>query len=226
MFARIKKSGRHQYLQIVENRKIKGKVVQRVLVTLGRMDQLQGKERIETLIRSLSRFSEKVLLILSGHSDVSASARKIGPALIFERRWKELGIKKVIQNLLCERKFEFDVERAIFLTVLHRLFVSGSDRSCDKWRRDYVIQEVEALSLHHLYRAMAFVGEEVEDQSGATPFVPRCHKDRIEEGMFFERRDLFTGLDLVFLIRSLSTLKGKEEKALGKEDTAGIIVRI
>jgi hypothetical protein len=187
MFARIKKSGRNQYLQIVENRKIKGKVVQRVLVTLGRMDQLHQKDRIETLIRSLSRFSEKVLLILSGQTDVSASARKIGPALIFERLWKELGIKKVIRGLLCERKFEFNVERAIFLTVLHRLFVSGSDRSCGRWRRDYVIEGVEALSLHHLYRAMAFVGEEVEDQNGATPFAPRCHKDLIEEGIFFER---------------------------------------
>jgi hypothetical protein len=42
------------------------------------------------------------------------------------------------------------VERAIFLTVLHRLFVSGSDRSCDRWHRDYVIDGIDALSLHHL----------------------------------------------------------------------------
>src|SRR5512139_3952315 len=116
MFARVKKSGNHQYLQIVENRKIKGKVIQRVIVTLGRMDQLQEKDRIETLIQSLSRFSEKVLLVLSGKSDVSASAQKIGPTLIFERVWEELGIKKVLQELLSDRKFDFDVERAIFLT--------------------------------------------------------------------------------------------------------------
>jgi len=172
MFARIKKSGKYEYLQIVENRKIKGKVVQRVIATLGRMDQLHQKDRIETLIRSLSRFSEKVLLILSGKSDVSAYAKKIGPALIFERLWNELGIKEVIQGLLSGRKFEFDVERAIFLTVVHRLFVSGSDRSCDKWRRDYVMEGVEQLSLHHLYRAIAFVGEKTEDQRGAIPFCP------------------------------------------------------
>ena len=217
MFARIKKSGRHQYLQIVENRKIKGKVVQRVLVTLGRMDQLHKKDRIETLIRSLSRFSEKVLLILSGKSDVSASAKKIGPALIFERLWKELGIQKVTRGLLGERKFEFDVERAIFLTVLHRLFVSGSDRSCDRWRRDSVIEGVHALSLHHLYRAMAFLGEEVQDQSGATPFAPRCHKDLIEERIFFERRELFTGLDLVFFDTTSLCFEGEGGEALGQK---------
>ncbi len=217
MFARIKKSGQYKYLQIVENRKIKGKVIQRVIATIGRMDQLQAKGQIETLIRSLSRYSEKVLLILSGKSDVNASAKKIGPALIFERLWNELGIEKVIKNLLSDRKFEFDVERAIFLTVLHRLFPSGSDRSCEKWRRDYAIEGVEELSLHHLYRAMAFVGEEIEDQRGGTPFAPRCIKDLIEEGIFFERRDLFTGLDLVFFDTTSLYFEGQGGETLGQK---------
>jgi len=130
---------------------------------------------------------------LSGKGDVSARPKKIGPSLIFERLWKELGIKKVIRGFLADRKFEFDVERAIFLTVLHRLFVSGPDRVCDRWDR-----RLDNLCLHHLYRAMAFLGQPVADERDATPFAPRCMKDLIEEGLFFERRDLFTGLDLVF----------------------------
>jgi len=145
MFARIKKSGKHQYLQIVENRRENKKTVQRVISTVGRMDRLQAKGDIENLVRSLSRFSEKTLLILSGKSEVNASAKKIGPPLIFERLWKELGIKRVIKDLLAGRKFDFDVERAIFLTVLHRLLVSGSDRSCDTWHGDYVISGVDEL---------------------------------------------------------------------------------
>ena len=215
MFARVKTSGRYQYLQIVENRKVGGKVKQRVIATIGRLDQLQAKGQVETLIRSLSRYSEKVLLILSGKSDVSASAKKIGPALIFERLWKELAIQEIIGNLLRGRKFEFDVERAIFLTVLHRLLVSGSDRSCEKWRRDYVIEGVEGLSLHHLYRAMTFLGEETEDQRDATPFSPRCTKDLIEEEMFFRRRDLFTGLDMVFFDTTSIYFEGQGGEGLG-----------
>jgi len=198
MFARIKKSGKYQYLQIVENRKVKGKVKQRVISTIGRMDRLQEKDRVEILIRSLSRFSEKALLILSGRSDVSADAVKIGPSIIFERLWRETGIQRAIKKMLAGRKFEFDVERAIFLTVLHRLMVSGSDRFCEKWRRDYRIEGVEHLDLHHLYRAMGFLGEELDDQKGATPFSPRCTKDRIEELMFSAQRDLFSELELVF----------------------------
>ena len=99
MFARIKKSGKYQYLQIVENNKVKGKVKQRVIATIGRMDQLQDKGRIETLIRSLGRFSEKAMLILTGHSDPDAVTVKIGPALIFERLWEQTGIKKALLML-------------------------------------------------------------------------------------------------------------------------------
>src|ERR1035441_5631394 len=144
MFARVKKSGSYQYLQIVENRWEKGKVLQRVITTLGRLDQMTEKGEVESLIRSLSRFSEKTLLILSDRSKVSASAKKIGPALIFERLWKELGIGSIVSSLVASRKFGFSVERALFLTVLHRLFISGSDRFCEKWRRDYLISGVRS----------------------------------------------------------------------------------
>ncbi|NOQ43587.1 MAG: IS1634 family transposase [Dehalococcoidia bacterium] len=216
MFARIKKSGRHQYLQIVENRREGPKVVQRVIATIGRMDRLKAKGDIETLVRSLARYSEKVLLILSGKSEVSARCKKIGPSLIFTRLWEQLRINKVIKDLLVGRKFEFDVERAIFLTVLHRLFISGSDRACDKWHRDYVIEGADNLSLHHLYRAMAFLGEITSDQKDATPFAPRCTKDLMEEAMFCERRDLFTGLDLVFFDTTSIYFEGSGGEAFGQ----------
>src|SRR5208282_301265 len=139
MFARTKKSGKYEYLQIVENRREGPKVNQQVIATLGRLDQMHAKGEVETLIRSLSRFSEQVLLVLSGKSEICADTQRIGPALIFERLWKDLGISKAIENVLSDRHFFFDVERAIFLTVLHRLMVSGSDRFCDKWRRDYFV---------------------------------------------------------------------------------------
>ena len=217
MFARIKKSGQHQYLQIVENHREGSKTIQRVISTIGRMDKLQAKGDIEKVIRSLSRFSEKVLLILSGESEVHAFAKKIGPSLIFERLWEELGIGKIIQGFLEGRRFEFDVERAIFLSVLHRLFASGSDRSCDKWHQDYRIEGVEDLSLHHLYRAMAFLGNEIEDQEDKTPFSPRCTKDLIEEAMFDERRDRFSGLDLVFFDTTSIYFEGEGGESLGEK---------
>jgi len=198
VFARVKRVGPYEYLQIVESRREEKKNRQRVIATVGRLDELRAKGAIEALTRSLSRFSEKVLLVLSEKSErLHAEAKKIGPALIFERVWKEVGIDHILHRLLGERKFGFDGERAVFLTVLHRLFPSGSDRSCNRWHRDYVIEGVDDLFLHHLYRAMAFLGSEIEDQKGRT-FSPRCTKDVIEEELFHRREDLFTTLDLVF----------------------------
>jgi len=217
MFTRVKKSGRYQYLQIVENHREGPKTRQRVIGTIGRMDQLHARGDIEKLARSLARFSEKVLLILSDRSKVDASAKKIGPSLIFERLWQELRIKKVITELLVDRKYAFDVERAIFLTVLHRLFVSGSDRSCDRWHSDYIIKGVDDLNLHHLYRAMAFLGEEIEEQKDKTPFTPRCIKDLVEENLFYERRDLFTELDFVFFDTTSIYFEGAGGETIGQK---------
>jgi hypothetical protein len=216
MFARTKKSGKYEYLQIVENRREGTKVNQRVIATLGRLDQMHAKGEVETLVRSLARFSEQALLILSGRSDISAESIKVGPALIFERLWKELGIQKVLQGLLSERFFSFDVERALFLTVFHRLMVSGSDRFCDKWRRDYFVKGADEIELHHLCRAMAFLGEEIEDQAQSTPFSPRCTKDVVEERLFMLNRHLYSGLDLVFFDTTSIYFEGAGGQTIGE----------
>ena len=219
MFARIKKSGRNQYLQLVENRREGKKIIQRVIVTFGRMDELTEKGDLEAIIQSLARFSEKLLLIFAARNDseLQASAQKIGPAPVFDRLWQELGIGKVIRRLLQDRKFEFDVERAIFLTVLHRLFLSGSDRSCDRWHEDYRIDGIGSLSLHHLYRAMAFLGEELEDQKDRTPFTPRCIKDLIEEDLFQINSNLFSSVDLFFFDTTSIYFEGHGGEALGEK---------
>ena len=113
--------------------------------------------------------------------------------MILERLWQETGCQKVIGRLLQGRKFEFPVERALFLTVLHRLFTSGSDRAAEKWKETLHIEGIDRLQLHHLYRAMAWLGEPLpeDQQAGATPFSPRCTKDLVEEGLFAHCRDLF-----------------------------------
>ena len=216
MFARIKKSGKYQYLQLVENKREGRKIKQRVMITLGRLDELQSKGEIESLIRSLSRFSEETLLILTGKSDIKAGAIKIGPSLIFERLWKQTGIEEVIKGLLKNRRYKFSVERAIFTTVLHRLMVSGSDRYCDRWQRDYRISGHANITLHHLYRSMAFLGEALEDSAASKRISPIRIKDKIEEGIFFSQRDLFTAVEMVFFDTTSIYFEGAGGESIGK----------
>jgi Transposase DDE domain len=220
MFFRTKTSGSRSYLQIVENRWEDGRPRQRVIATLGRLDQLPQSGQLDALLVSGARLAQSVLL-LSAHAKGQLSTittRRIGPALIFERLWQQTGCQRVIEQLLEGRRFEFDVERAIFLTVLHRLFAPGSDRAADKWKADYPIDGGEALQLHHLYRAMAWLGEEwpAEQQKDKTPFAPRGTKDRIEEQLFAHRRDLFTDLQLVFFDTTSIYFEGNGGQEIGQ----------
>jgi len=202
MFVRAKKRGERTYLMIVENNWVNGKVKQTVLHHLGRLDRLRKSGQLDGLLVSAQRFSDN-LAVIGAHDRgeaITTRTTRIGPPLIFERLWQELGIDKILKNLLKERKFEFPVERAVFLTVLHRLFDPGSDRAAEKWKDEYAIKGAEELGLHHLYRTMAWLGQPLpeKEQEGATPFAPRCSKDVIEEKFFLRRRDLFSSLDIVF----------------------------
>lgn len=221
MFFRIKKSGPREYLQIAHNRREKSKVRQDVIATIGRLDVLRASGALDSLLRSGIKFSEKLAIIDSGKQGESISSREytIGLSMIFGRLWKETGIKATIESHLDDRKFRFPVERAIFMTVLHRLSKPGSDRAAEKWQDGYKIEGVEGIDLHHLYRAMAWLGEELPEghqyQKGATPFSPRCVKDLIEEGIFQRNRDLFGDLTLVFFDTTSIYFEGNGGEEIG-----------
>jgi len=219
MFFRIKKSGPREYLQIAHNRREKHRVRQDVIATIGRLDVLRASGALDSLLRSGVKFSEKLAIIDSGKQGESISSKEytIGLPIIFERLWKETGIKATLESHLDARKFRFPVERAIFLTVLHRLNKPGSDRTAEKWQNGYKIEGVKWLDLHHLYRAMAWLGEELPEgyQKGATPFSPRCVKDLIEEGIFQRSRDLFGDLTLVFFDTTSIYFEGNGGEEIG-----------
>jgi transposase len=220
MFFRTKRSGSRAYLQIVENRREEGKVRQRVIATLGRTDELERTGQLDGLLRSGARFAESSL-VLSAHEKgelTRAASTRIGPGLVFGRLWEQTGCRDAVQRVLRGRGFGFAVERAVFLTVVHRLMDPGSDRAAEKWREGYRLPGTEPLALHHLYRAMAWLGEPLsEEQQGArTPFAPRCTKDRVEEALFASRRELLTTLDLVFFDTTSIYFEGEGGPSLGQ----------
>jgi Transposase DDE domain len=221
VFFRIKQSGPRSYLQIVANQREGGAVRQKVIATLGRTDELAARGGLASLLASGARYCEQVLLLSTLQADLEGPrvlAKRIGAPLLFERLWEETGCRAVVEDLLAERRFEFPVERAIFATVLHRIMVSGSDRACEKWMADYAISGVDGLTLHHLYRAMAWLGEELptDQQAGATPFAPRTVKDLIEEHLFERRRDLFSELSVVFMDTTSLSFTGTGGETLGE----------
>ena len=93
------------------------------------------------------------------------AVRRLGPDLVFGRLWQESGIPEALRPLLKGRRFEFDLERAIYLTVLHRLFASGSDHAAERWREAYLLPGTEGLELHHLYSGDGLFGRAAPGQS-------------------------------------------------------------
>jgi hypothetical protein len=217
MFFRIKPSGERRYLQIVENTRDGARTVQRVLATLGRVEDLEADGKLDALLRSGARFSETALLISSLQAGTLETGEplRIGAPLIFGRLWEQTGCRKAIEQLAKGRGFGFPIERAVFASVLHRLVISGSDRACEKWLDAYCIDGADGLELHQLYRAMAWLGEELADQSGATR-APRRNKDLIEEVLFERRRSLFSDLSVVLFDTTSLMFYGAGGESLGR----------
>ena len=110
-----------------------------------------------------------VLSLLDRDGAPGLATWRIGPPLAFGRLWAETGCRTVIEALAAERGFGFSLERACFLTVLHRLMISGSNRSPDAWREDDRIEGTEELAWHHFDRAMGWLGEELAGEGRRRP---------------------------------------------------------
>ena len=217
MFVRVKKVHGYNYLQIVESKREGKKVKQRVLSTLGQLEALSAAGKIDDLTRSLAKFSTIRAIVdaqregfIQAHRSVS-----IGPALVFERLWQQLGIDAVIKGLAAGGRERFSLERGIFLTVLHRLLDPGSDRAAERWKEDLQITGAKNIELHHLYRAMGWLGE-MSIQLGSDAHTLRCRKDLIEEELFHRNRDLFSELELVFFDTTSLYFEGQGGESLGQ----------
>jgi hypothetical protein len=128
MFAREKRIGPYTYIYLVENVREAGRTKQRIIANLGRKEVVDAGGDLDRLTRSLARLAQRSLVLsaLDGEVPPGVACRRIGPALLFERLWRETGCCDVLNELAAPRQFGFAVERAVFVTVLHRLFVSGS----------------------------------------------------------------------------------------------------
>lgn len=220
MYFREKGAGARKYLQVVEGYRDQGRVRQRVLLTLGRLDKLRESGQLDALLASGARFSEK-LSVIGAHKRGETKDHRtvcIGPGLVFHRLWQETGIEASLRDLLQGRRFDFNVESVLFTTVVQRLVEPGSDRAAMKWKQSHWLPGADDLELQHFYRGMAWLGEELppNEQAGRTPFSPRCVKDLVEEHLFAQRRSLFTELVVAFFDTTTIYFEGAGGETLGE----------
>jgi len=126
------------HLYLVESVREDGRAKQRIIKNLGRKDAVLASGELERLAASIGRYAERAIVfsqLQAGDLD-GLSCKRIGAPLLFGRLWQDTGCRAVIDELLAARGFEYPLERAVFVSVLHRTMVSGSDRACEKWMTD------------------------------------------------------------------------------------------
>ena len=210
MFVRVKKIGAYEYLYLVENAREGGRHVQRVIKALGRRDEVEASGLIDGLIASAARHSRRSIVLSSFYRGQLPELHRlsIGPDLVFGRLWAETGCRDVLKSLVVDRRFSFDVERAVYLTVLHRLMISGSDRHANDWCGRVRVPGAEGLDLDHAYKAMAWLGE--IDAAG------RSTAEALEEALYRHRQPLFGAVSIAFLDTTTLWFEGAGGQSLGQ----------
>jgi Transposase DDE domain len=210
MFVRVKKIGTYEYLYLVENAREGGRHVQRVIKALGRRDEVEASGLIDGLIASAARHSRRSIVLSSFYRGELPELRRasIGPDLVFGRLWAETGCRDVLNSLLTDRRFAFDVERAVYLTVLHRLMISGSDRHANEWRNGLRVSGADGLDLDHAYKAMAWLGA-VDDDGRSTA-------EAVEEALYRHRQPLFGTVSIAFVDTTSLWFEGAGGESLGQ----------
>ena len=208
MFVRIKRSvqnGRsYEYLQIVQSVRKRAQVRQKVIANLGRVDELLATDDFDNLIRSMTKFSQRLKVLEAGEKAGidKCSARSWGAALVFGRLWEKQGLPGIIGRLSEGRKFQFDLERTCFALALQRLIEPGSDLQGSDWVKTIEAPGFNDIELHHMYRTVGWLWDVREE---------------LERELFFRDRDLFNQeLDLVFIDTTSTYVYRAEETEYAK----------
>lgn len=155
MYARVTKSGSRRYLRIVQGyRDASGKVKQRVVANLGRLDQLEADD-LKALITGLQRAVGQPESLPEGPQFEAAKA--FGDVWLLHQLWEELGFAPALRRALRSSYRQFDAEALIRAMVFNRLTAPSSKLGMLEWLREEVHLpglDVEAVHHEQLLRAM------------------------------------------------------------------------
>ena len=199
MYLKLVKSKNYTYLKICESYRDKGKVRQRVVANLGRLDILQ-KHGLENIVNDLAKFisSEK----LKNYKDISKMeemARYNYGFIAYAKLWNSLGLSRILKEISEGSKIEFDFIKVVFSMVVGRLLNPSSKLYYYNHKDRYLFLN-EDLELQHIYRSLDILAE---------------NKEEIEFKMFENVRDLFNlKLDVVFYDVTTFYFESKREDEL------------
>jgi transposase len=191
MYIRVTKNQRGDaYYHLVESYRQDGKVKQRVLLSLGRIEE----NKLEELAEAINKHLETANIFnLAKEIDI-ANTYILGPLLVLERMMDQLGITEVLDKLFRDhKKLQFDFRKVVFTQVCSRFIKPVSKLELyDNWlERLYPGMVDHDIELQHIYRSLDLLAQ---------------HKNDIEKFLYQWEKDLFS-INVDVVLYDLTTLR-------------------
>ena len=155
MYVKVTRSGPRRYVQLVESfRDDEGKVKQRTIATLGRLDQMDGA--LDSVIGGLMKVTGREMPGRATPPSVTfESARALGDLWALQELWATLGFSELARTF-GKTRHQIDVEALIRVMVFNRLCDPESKLGTLRWLQTVAFPGVDADSVthDHLLRAM------------------------------------------------------------------------
>jgi hypothetical protein len=168
MFIKITRSGPRRYLQLVEAfRDEAGKARHRTLVTLGRLDQLDGQ--LDSVISGVLKSTGRADVLNAPVPSIEfESARALGDVWTLNELWKSLGFDG-LRRVFGKTRHAIDVEALLRVMVFNRLCDPESKLGVLRWLETVAMpgMDTAAITHQHLLRAM----DALEDHQGEVDAV-------------------------------------------------------
>jgi transposase len=178
------------YYHLVESFRHEGKVKQRTLLSLGRVEE----NKLEQLSQAISKHLDTInVLELAKHIDIN-SAYIYGPLLVLERLMDALGVNEVISEIAIRHdKLSYDLRKVLFTLITSRFVKPVSKLGLyDRWiEKLYPVMVDHNTALQHLYRSLDILAG---------------HKEQIEQSLYEYKKDLFS-INIDIVLYDLTTLR-------------------
>ena len=202
MFIRVINSKNHKYIKVVENYREDGKVKQKVIANLGKLEDISEREA--------ENIASKLLLLTK--SKKAVDKEKSTPSIeeldrynygyvVYKRLWDRFKLDEILDKLVEDKEIEYDFKSVVFSMVIDRLLKPKSKLALVENKEDYFYINDE-LQLNHIYRSLDILSE---------------NKLNIEEALFNRNKTLFNiSTDIVFYDVTTFYYESKNENDLKK----------
>jgi transposase len=191
MYVKVTKNSSGQgYYHLVESYWEDGKSKQRTLLSLGRV----GEDKMDDVVAAIGRHKDVLSVMELAKSIVVDDTFILGPLLILERMFDQLGINDALKSICDEHpRLGLDLKRIVFTLVASRFVRPGSKLKVFEHlvKKLYPEMVCSDLQLHQIYRTLDLLFQS---------------KEKIEQALYWHNRDLLS-MEVDVVLYDLTTLR-------------------